>query len=129
MIAGAFAGMAGPAQTATQMNIWDVRIDAGKTAAFSLPDGHNLVVAVLNGPVVINGEGHARAGETLVFERAGGDVTFVAQEDAKLLLMSGAPIDEPIAHEGPFVMNTPEEIAQAIDDYRSGRFGAVAPAP
>lgn len=128
VIAGAFEGARGPAQTSTPMNIWDVRLDEGKTAAFSLPEGHNVVLAVFDGPLVINGEGHARSGETVVFERYGGDIVLTAQADAKALLLSGEPIDEPIEQQGPFVMNTKEELRQAVDDYRSGRFGAIAPA-
>lgn len=127
VIAGEFSGAKGPAQTATPMNIWDVRIDEGATATFSLPEGHNVVGVVLDGPVVVNGDGHARSGETIVFERYGGDVRFSAQADAKLLLLSGEPIDEPLVQQGPFVMNTQEELAQAVDDYRSGRFGTIAP--
>jgi quercetin 2,3-dioxygenase len=127
VIAGAFGDVVGPARTATPMNIWDVRIDTGKTAVFTLPEGHNLIAAILDGPVVVNGQGHVRAGETVVFERHGGDVAFSAQADAKLLLLSGEPIDEPIAQQGPFVMNTSEEIRQAIEDYRSGRFGTIPP--
>lgn len=127
VIAGDYAGAKGAAQTATPMNIWDVRINEGKTAAFSLPEGHNLIVVVVKGPMVVNGEGHARAGETIVFERHGGDVIFTAQGPSKLLLLSGAPIDEPVAQEGPFVMNTKEELRQAVADYRSGRFGTIAP--
>ncbi len=127
IIAGEYEGMKGPAQTRTPMHIWDVRIDADKTAAFSFPEGHNLVGVILEGPVVINGGGHARASETAIFERHGGHVIFSAQADAKLLLLSGAPIDEPIVQEGPFVMNTKEEISQAVEDYRSGRFGEIAP--
>lgn len=128
VIAGAFGGATGPAQTATPMNIWDVRIDSGKSAVFRLPEGHNLVAAVLDGPVVVNGQGHVRAGETVVFEGHGGDVSFDAQADAKLLLLSGEPIDEPLVQQGPFVMNTEAEIRQAVDDYRSGRFGTIQPA-
>lgn len=127
VIAGEYDGARGPARTATPMNIWDVRIDDSKTAAFHVPDGHNLVVAVLDGPVVVNGEGHARSGETIIFERFGGDVIFTAQGDAKLLFLSGVPIDEPVAQQGPFVMNAPEELKQAFDDYRAGRFGDIAP--
>jgi quercetin 2,3-dioxygenase len=128
IIAGDYAGRKGAAETATPMNIWDVRITEGNTAAFSLPEGHNLIVAVLDGPIVVNGEGHARAGETIVFERTGGEVIFTAQGPAKLLLLSGAPLDEPVAQEGPFVMNTKEELRQAVEDYRSGKFGTIAPA-
>jgi len=127
IIAGDYAGVRGPAQTATPMNIWDVGIEDGQTAAFSLPEGHNLIVVVVRGPVVVNGEGHARAGETIVFEREGGGVTFSAQGPGRLLLLSGAPINEPVAQEGPFVMNTKEELRQAVADYRSGRFGTIAP--
>ena len=127
VIAGDYAGVKGAAQTATPMNIWDVRIKEGKTASFSLPDGHNLIVVVLDGPVVVNDEGHARAGETIVFDQVGDEVVFTAKGPGKLLLLSGAPIGEPVAQEGPFVMNTKEEVRQAVEDYRSGRFGTIAP--
>jgi quercetin 2,3-dioxygenase len=128
VIAGDYAGTRGAAETATPMNIWDVRLAEGKTAALSLPEGHNLIVAVLDGPVVVNGEGHARAGETIVFEREGGDVIVTAQGPGKLLLLSGAPLNEPVTQEGPFVMNTKEELRQAVEDYRSGKFGVIASA-
>lgn len=127
VIAGEFSGATGPAQTATPMNIWDARIDAEKSAAFSAPEGHNLVAVVLDGPVVVNDAGHAQSGETVVFERYGGDIRLQARTDAKLMLLSGEPIDEDVVQQGPFVMNTQEELAQAVDDYRSGRFGAMAP--
>ncbi len=127
VIAGEFEGARGPARTSTPMNIWDVRLDEGKTAAFSLPEGHNVVLAVFDGPIVLNGEGHARSGETVVFERYGGDIILSAQADCKALLMSGEPIDEPVAQQGPFVMNTKEELQQAVEDYRSGKFGTIAP--
>jgi hypothetical protein len=127
VIAGEFGGARGPAQTATAMNIWDVRVDAGKTPVFALPEGHNLIVVVIDGPVVVNGQGHVRAGETVVFERHGGDISISAQADAKLLLLSGEPIHDPVVQQGPFVMNSTDEIRQAVDDYRSGRFGTIAP--
>jgi redox-sensitive bicupin YhaK (pirin superfamily) len=127
VVAGEFAGEKGPAETATPMNIWDVRIDEGKSAAFNLTDGHNLVVAVLEGPVVVNGEGHVRAGETIVFEPHGGSVAFSAQGDAKLLLLSGAPINARIAQQGPFVMNSAAELKEAFEDYRAGRIGTIPP--
>lgn len=128
VIAGEFEGVKGPAQTSTPMNIWDVRLDEGQTVAFLLPEGHNVVLAVLNGPIVIDGAGHARSGETVVFERYGGEIILSAQADAKALLLSGEPIDEPVEQQGPFVMNTKDEIRQAVEDFRSGKFGAIPPA-
>ena len=109
-------------------NIWDVRIDEGKAAVFRLPEGHNLIVVVVDGPIVVNGQGHLRSGETVVFERHGGEISLAAQADAKLLLLSGEPIDEPVVQEGPFAMNSEAEIREAVEDYRSGKFGTIAPA-
>jgi quercetin 2,3-dioxygenase len=128
VIAGAFGGAEGPARTATPMNIWDVRIDDGKTAVFRVPEGHNLVAAVLDGPVVVNGQGHARSGETIIFERHGGEITLTAQADAKLMLLSGEPISDPVVQQGPFVMTSEADVRQAVEDYRSGKFGSIAPA-
>lgn len=125
VIAGALQGAKGPARTSTPMNVWDLRLKVGGTAAFSPPEGHNLIVVALDGPIVVDGEAHVRAGETIIFEREGGDVIFSAQADAKLLLLSGEPIDEPVVQEGPFVMNSRAEIHQAVADYRAGRFGAM----
>ena len=126
-IAGEFDGRRGPAQTATPIDLWDVRIDAGKSARFTLPDGRTAVVAVLEGTVEVNGEKVARATDVVVFEDEGGDIAFEANNDAKLILMSGEPIDEPVAQQGPFVMNTQDELRQAFVDYQSGRFGAITP--
>jgi quercetin 2,3-dioxygenase len=127
ILAGEFRGAKGPAETRTPMNVWDVRLHKDATAALSLPEGHNLLVVVLDGPLVVNGEAHLRAGETVVFDTTGGDAILTARGDAKLLLLSGEPIHEPLEQYGPFVMNTREEIAQAIDDFRAGRFGKIAP--
>lgn len=127
VIAGEFSGRKGPAHSFTPMDIWDVRLDAGKSARFALPEGRSLVLAVLDGPVLVNGSARAGDAEVVVFEQSGGDISLTAEADAKLLLLSGEPIDEPVAQQGPFVMNTAEELRQAYDDYRSGRFGVIAP--
>lgn len=127
IIAGEFEGHRGPAQTATPMDLWDVRIDAGKSARFPLPEGRTALAAILEGAVEVNGEKIARATDVVVFAADGGDIAFEANSDAKLILMSGEPIDEPVAQQGPFVMNTEGELRQAFVDYQSGRFGAIAP--
>ena len=61
-----------------------------------------------------------------LLDREGGELTIEANSDAVLLVLSGVPIDEPIVAYGPFVMNTQEEIVQAIDDFNTGRFGRLA---
>ena len=71
----------------------------------------------------MNGSETAGAGELALFERAGDGIALESVDDAKALLLSGEPIDEPIVGRGPFVMNTQEEIRQAMIDYQSGRMG------
>jgi redox-sensitive bicupin YhaK (pirin superfamily) len=125
VIAGSYGGKAGPAHTFTPMNVWDLRLRAGGEATLALPDAHTLIVVVLDGTVLVGGEQVAREGQTILFAPDGGDVAIEANNDAKLLVLSGEPIDEPIAAQGPFVMNTQGEIRQAIDDFRAGRFGRM----
>jgi redox-sensitive bicupin YhaK (pirin superfamily) len=125
VIAGEFDGHRGPARTFTPMNVWDVRLQAGAVADFSLPEGHTLALAVLHGTLQLNGDRIAREAQLVVFERTGTDIRIEANNDATLLLLSGEPIDEPIVGYGPFVMNSREEIIKAIDDFNSGRFGQI----
>lgn len=127
VIAGEYDGNKGPAQTFTPIDIWDVRLKAGKTGRFTLPEGHTLAVVVLAGTVEVNGNQIAREAQMVLLDRNGGEITIEANNDAKLLILSGEPIDEPVVAHGPFVMNTADEIKQAFLDFQSGRFGAVAP--
>ena len=115
----------GPARTFTPINIWDVRLNRGKTATLDVPEGHTLSVLVLSGTVEVNGEEIAREAQTVLFGRDGGGVSIEANGDAKLLVLTGEPIDEPVVAHGPFVMNTVEEIKQAMLDFEDGKFGAI----
>jgi redox-sensitive bicupin YhaK (pirin superfamily) len=128
VIAGAFEGHKGPARTFTPINIWDVRLRRDKTANLTLPEGHSLAVVVLDGTVEVNGTEIVRAGQLVVLAREGGDVTVEANGDAKLLVLSGEPINEPIVAHGPFVMNTVGEIKQAMLDFHAGRFVQITEA-
>lgn len=125
VIAGQFNGTKGPATTFTPINMWDVRLDADTEVTLDLPDGHNTLIAVLSGNISVDGEvlGEAEIGR---FSTEGAGVTVKANGNSMLLVLSGEPIDEPVFGHGPFVMNTEKEIRQAIDDFNSGRFGAVA---
>jgi redox-sensitive bicupin YhaK (pirin superfamily) len=128
VIAGAYGDSRGPAQTFTPVDVWDVRLKAGGTASLSPPEGHNVVVVVLKGTVQVNGDAIIRSAEFALLDREGGKIMLEANGEASLLVLSGAPIDEPVVMHGPFVMNTKEEIRQAVADYQSGRFGEIAAA-
>ena len=125
IIAGHYAGNDGPARTFTPMNVWDLRLKAGHRVAFDLPDGHTTALFVLNGAIRLGERHTVRAAELAVMERTGSRLEFDVAEDATLLLLSGAPLNEPIVGHGPFVMNTREEIIQAINDFNSGHFGQI----
>lgn len=125
VIAGDYAGNRGPARTFTPINIWDLRLRQGGVASLTLQEGHTVGLAVLRGTVRINGSDMAREAQFVLLERTGGAVTLEADSDATVLLLSGEPIDEPVAMYGPFVMNSADEIRQAVADFQSGRFGAI----
>jgi redox-sensitive bicupin YhaK (pirin superfamily) len=122
VIAGEYDGTRGAARTFTPVNVWDARLRGGKKIDFALPEGFNASILVLKGGVLVNGAEEIRERELAFFTQEGDAVTIESAEDSTLLILSGEPIDEPIAGQGPFVMNTPEEIRRAIDDYRTGKF-------
>ena len=125
VIAGDYAGNRGPAKTFTPMNVWDVRLTAGETVTFELPEGWSTGLAIVQGTVLVNGEHVAREAQLVVTEQSGSSITLEANGDVALLLMSGEPIEEPIVGYGPFVMNSQEEIVQAVNDFNSGKFGSM----
>ncbi|WP_323122230.1 pirin family protein [Burkholderia alba] len=125
VIAGEFDGARGPARTHTPMDVWDVRLNQGGRARFDVAEGRTLALVVLRGTVLVNGVEVAREAQLVQLARDGRDVEIEANSDATLLLLSGAPIDEPIVGYGPFVMNSEAEIRQAVDDFNSGRFGRL----
>ena len=126
VIAGDYAGHRGPAHTFTPINVWDIRLNQGHDARFSVPEGHTLAIVVLRGTVQVNGTQIVRDAEMVMLDRAGSDVLLEANSDATVLLLGGEPIDEPIVGHGPFVMNSAAEINQAIVDFNNGRFGQMA---
>lgn len=125
VIAGEFDGRNGPAQTYTPMHLWDVRLERDGAARIELPDGWNSMLVVLHGTIHVNGSEVARDGQLVMLGPQGEDVLLEANDEATVLVLSGEPIDEPVVGHGPFVMNTSEEIRQALRDYSSGRFGRI----
>lgn len=122
VVAGTFSGQKGPAKTFTPINLWDVFLKAGHSLKLTLTDGHTAALSVLQGELRVDGTVASDA-ELAVFERSGTELQVEAGTDSKFLVMSGEPLEEPLAGYGPFVMNTQQEIRQALSDYQSGRMG------
>jgi len=125
VIAGEYNGHKGPAKTFTPLNLWDVDLRPGQSADLPLPNGHTTAFLVLKGEVLINGERKAGEADLAIFAREGHAITVKGQTEAKLLLMDGKPIDEPVVGHGPFVMNSRAEIQQAFEEYQLGRMGEI----
>ena len=123
VIAGKFENAEGPAETFTPMNLWDLRLNEGRGAMFSVPPGHTASVFVMEGTVKINGSQTVRATEIAILDRKGEAFRLDADGAVHAVVLSGEPIDEPIVGYGPFVMNTQDEIRRAITDYQNGRMG------
>jgi redox-sensitive bicupin YhaK (pirin superfamily) len=124
VIAGELRGAKGPAQTFTPVDLFELRIPAGADLDLPLRAGFSAALYVVDGEIVAGGE-TARAGELVVLERRGGELPIEATADALVFVMSGQPIDEPVAGYGPFVMNTSQEIQKAFADYHAGKLGKI----
>lgn len=125
VIAGEYARYTGPAQTFSPVDVWDVRLHAGHPVNFTIAQGRTLAVVVLHGSAMINASQPANEGQLVVFSLQGEDFLIEATSEATVLVLSGEPLNEPIAGHGPFVMNTAAEIDQAIDDFNHGRFSRM----
>jgi len=126
VVAGEYAGVKGPAQTFTPINLYDATLKPGGRVDFSFPARETLALLVMQGDVIVNGVNAARTNDLVLFRNFGEQVTLEASTQALVLVLNGEPIGEPIVQYGPFVMNTPREIEQAIVDVNAGKFGYLA---
>ncbi len=123
VISGEYQGVKGAASTFTPVHLFNARLKAGANAEFSFPAHFNTAMVIVEGSVRVNGSEQAPADNFVLFQNDGEAFAVEAAEDALVLIMSGEPINEPVAAHGPFVMNTRAEIVQAFEDFHSGKFG------
>ncbi len=126
IIAGEFGGVKGPATTFSPVHLYNLKPKAGEKIELSFPPNYTTAILAIEGSAMINGTEKLPTNNLALFAREGEDLTVEANEDSVLLLMSGEPLNEPIAQYGPFLMNTQIELAEAIEDYRAGKFGRLA---
>ncbi len=127
VIAGQFAEQTGPASTFSPVNVWDGALKAGHAQYIHVPVDHNTLVVVLEGEMSLNGSQKVADHSIVLFANDGkAEIQLEATTDAKFLVLTGKPLNEPIQGHGPFVMNSKNEIIQAFSDFNSGKFGEIA---
>ena len=122
IIAGAYHGASGPAMTCTPINVWDLQLRPAGHLELSLPEGQTVLLVVQTGAVKVNEE-PLKAVELVSLDRQGELVVLKADSAARVLILSGEPLNESVVGQGPFVMNTRDQIRGAIQDYQAGRMG------
>ncbi|HKD99979.1 MAG TPA: pirin family protein [Planctomycetota bacterium] len=130
VVSGDFMGTRGPAKTYTPVSIWELRLRRGVTE-LAVPDGHSAMLLVTRGRVGVDGTSEVKEGQLAILDRRGEAIALEARDtgqhgEVTALFLSGEPIPEPVVGYGPFVMNTEDEIRQAIADVQSGRMGRLS---
>ncbi|SEB01583.1 pirin family protein [Pedobacter hartonius] len=123
VIAGEYEGTDGPASTFTPLQVYNAKLNPEGEALFNFPTHYHTGFLIIEGEVIINGNHKAAENQFVYFSQDGEKICLKAQLNSIVLILSGEPINEPIAQYGPFLMNRPEEIKQALDDYNQGKFG------
>ncbi|MBL4636057.1 MAG: pirin family protein, partial [Kofleriaceae bacterium] len=128
LIAGALGGAQGPAHTHTAMTIFDLEFSENGKVEFELDQGTTTLLVMLRGDAQVQAGQDLAAGQLVVFDRnTQGAIRLAASEGARALVLNGQPLHEPVVARGPFVMNTKEEIVEAMRDYRQGKMGRLQP--
>lgn len=125
VIAGNYDGQKGVATTFSPVHMLNAKLSKGGEASFSFPANFNTGLLVIEGSVILNGNEDVPLDHFTLFANSGESFTVKATEDCVVLILSGEPLNEPIAAHGPFVMNTRAEIMQAFEDYELGKFGVL----
>lgn len=126
IIAGSFNGVTGPSDTFTKINMYNVMLKNNGSVTINEPDNFNTGILVLKGEILVNEEKHCNQGDFILFNNIKGEIYIKAiTEDGLFIVLSGEPINEPIASHGPFIMNTTGEIIECYEDLRNGKFGTM----
>ncbi|MCC7336532.1 MAG: pirin family protein [Pirellulaceae bacterium] len=124
VIAGQFGDAHGAAATFSPINVWDMQLKAGKRANLKVPAGHTTVLIAQSGSVSVN-ESPMKAVELALFDRDGNSISIESETDSRVLVLTGEPLGEPVVGQGPFVMNSREEIYNAMEDLQAGKMGRL----
>jgi redox-sensitive bicupin YhaK (pirin superfamily) len=123
IIAGKYMQTEGPASTFSPVHLMNAKLQKGGKADFSFPAAYNTALLVIEGSITVNGGEVVPTDHFVLMENDGENFSIEAKEEAIVLVLSGEPLNEPIAAHGPFVMNTREELIQAFEDFNMGKFG------
>jgi len=123
VIAGQYKEIKGVASTFTPVHMFNAKLKKGGKANFNFPAKYNTALLVIEGNIVVNGKEETPTDHLALMANDGETFEIEATDDAVVLVLSGEPINEPIAAQGPFVMNTREELIQAFNDFNTGQFG------
>lgn len=123
VIAGEYEGKKGSAYTFTPLHLFNVKLNKGGKATFNFPEIYNTAILVIEGNIKVNDSEEITADNLGLLSNKGERFSIEATKDSVVLVLSGEPINEPIAAQGPFVMNTRAELIQAISDFNMGKFG------
>ncbi|HEX9509586.1 MAG TPA: pirin family protein [Puia sp.] len=125
LASGDYEGKTGPLKSHTPVISLIGEIEKGKRIQLTATPGYWTLLYIAKGSMTVNGE-TVPSYHLVIFEKANEEIILSAVEDAQILLLSAAPIDEPVAAKDNFVMNTKEEIDQALEDYKNGVFGTLS---
>lgn len=123
VIAGNYNNVVGVASTFTPIEMYNLKGQKGAQASFKIPASYNTFLLVVEGNVLLNGTDEVKENHLALLQNQGEEFTVDIQQDAVVFIAGGEPINEPIVHYGPFVMNTMQEIEEAIQDFQNGKFG------
>lgn len=125
VIAGEYNGIKGSATTFSPVHLFNVKAKAGTVSSFSFPSTYSTVALVIEGEIMINDLEKVTTDHLALMKKDGETFTIEVISDAIILVLSGEPINEPIVHQGPFVMNTREELSEAFKEFNEGKFGML----